>query len=265
MSASHDEADRTRRVELPGEEIGPVPVSISHAEPRWFGVPPPLVLLLLALLALVGAVALFATGSWPYGLILVGVSALIVAGFLEVARRRPDSRLTGYAASSAASAREHAAAALDRLLVRSSAAAEIQRVRNAQAALETDRRTAMLELGEAVHRDNEPAAQAARARLAELDAIEADLHDRLARRLSSAEERIRRSKLSVQQTMVVVPEPYPPPDEGTPPTPAPVPEPGPNPQQPEPYPPPDEGTPPTPAPVPEPSPNPERDSRRPAA
>jgi len=230
MSASHDEADRTRRVELPGEETGPVPVSISHAEPRWFGVTPPLALLLLALIALGAAVALFVTGSWPYGLILVGVSALIVAGFLEVARRRPDSRLTRYAASSVASAREHAAAAVDRLLVRSSAAAEVRRVRNAQAALEADRRTAMLELGEAVHRDDEPAAQAVRRRLAELDAIEVDLHDRLARRLSSAEERIRRSKLSVQETMVRVPEPYPPPDEGTPPTPAPVPEPSPNPK-----------------------------------
>jgi len=87
----------------------------------------------------------------------------------------------------------------------------------------------MLELGEAVHRDDAPAAQAARGRLAELDAIEVDLHDRLAARISSAEERIRRSKLSVQETMVVVPEPYPPPDEGTPPVPAPVPEPSPNP------------------------------------
>ena len=230
MSASHDEADRTRRVELPGEETGPVPVSISHAEPRWFGVTPPLALLLLALIALGAAVALFVTGSWPYGLILVGVSALIFAGFLEAARRRPDSRLTSYAASSVASAREHAAAAVDRLLVRSSAAAEVRRVRNARAALEADRRTAMLELGEAVHRDDEPAAQAVRRRLAELDAIEANLHDRLAQRLSSAEERIRRSKLSVQETMVRVPEPYPPPDEGTPPTPAPVPEPSPNPK-----------------------------------
>jgi len=230
MSASHHEADRTRRVELPGEEIGPVPVSISHAEPRWFGVTPPLALLLLALIAVAAAVALFAAGSWPYGLILVGVAALIVAGFLEVARRRPDSRLTSYAASSAASARERAAAAVDRLLARSSAAAEAQRVRNAQAALEADRRASMLELGEAVHRDDEPAAQAARARLAELDAIEVDLRDRLAARLSSAEERIRRSKLSVQETMVRVPEPYPPPDEGTPPTPAPVPEPSPNPK-----------------------------------
>jgi hypothetical protein len=37
--------------------------------------------------------------------------------------------------------------------------------------------------------------------------------------------------MSVEQTMVVRPEPYPPPDEGDPPTPAPVPEPYPPPEE----------------------------------
>jgi len=230
MSASREEADRTRRVELPSEEVGPVPVSVSHAEPRWFGVPPPLALLLLAAIAFAAAVALFASGSWPYGLILTGVAALLVAAFLEVARRRPGSRLTSYAATSIASARERAAAAVDRLLARSAAAAEARRVRNAQAMLEADRRAALLDLGEAVHREDEAAAEAARTRLGELDAIEAQLHAGLAERLVSAQERIRRSKLSVQRTMVRVPEPYPPPDEGTPPVPVPVPEPSPDPK-----------------------------------
>jgi hypothetical protein len=75
MSTSRDEADRAGRVELPSEEVGPVPVSLSRAEPRWFGVPPPLALLLLAGNAFAVAVALFVTGSWPYGLILIGVAA----------------------------------------------------------------------------------------------------------------------------------------------------------------------------------------------
>jgi hypothetical protein len=213
MSASRDEADRTRRVELPSEEVGPVPVSRSRAEPRWFGVPPPLALLLLAGIAFAVAVDLFVTGSWPYGLILIGVAALLVAGFLEVARRRPGSRLTSDAARSAAVAREHAAAVVDRLVARSSAAAEVQRVRGVQAVLEADRRAALLELGKAVHREDEGAVDAARKRLDELDVIESELQAQLAERLASTQERIRRSKLSVQQTMVRVPEPYPPPDE----------------------------------------------------
>jgi hypothetical protein len=246
MSASRDQADRTQRVELPSEEIGPVPVSIAHAEPRWFGIPPPLALLLLATVSLAIALALFATSHWPYGLILLGLAALLFAAFLEVARRRPESRLTSYAAGSAAAAREHAAAALDRLIARSSAAAESQRIRGAQAVIESDRRAALLRLGEAVHRDDGRSADAARVRLAELEAMEEELRARLAQRLAFAEERIQRSRLSVQRTMVVVPEPYPPPDEGTPPTPAPVPEPSPNPK-------------------PEPEPDPDEDTRRPAA
>jgi hypothetical protein len=230
MSASRDEVDRTRRVELPSEEVGPVPVSISHAEPRWFGVPPPLALLLLAVIAVAVGIVLFAAGSWPYGLILIGVAALLLAAFLEVARRRPDSRFTSAAATSAGAARERAAAAVERLLARSSAAAEVHRVRNLQSVVEDDRRAAMLALGESVHRGDEAAADAAERRLHELDLIETELQASLAERMTSTEQRIRRSKLSVQETMVRVPEPYPPPDEGTPPTPAPVPEPSPNPK-----------------------------------
>ena len=61
MPASRDQADQTRRVPLPPEEMGPVPVSLAHAEPRWFGVPPPLLLLGVAVLSFAIALALFAT------------------------------------------------------------------------------------------------------------------------------------------------------------------------------------------------------------
>jgi hypothetical protein len=68
---------------------------------------------------------------------------------------------------------------------------------------------------------------------------------------TEAGERIRRARLPVQETVMVLPsEPTPPPGEATPPVP---------PQMPEPYPPPDEGTPPTPARIPEPSPDPGTD------
>ena len=71
------------------------------------------------------------------------------------------------------------------------------------------------------------------------------IEDALAEQLAGADERIRRARLPVQETVMVTPNepsaPYPPPDEGNPPQPAEVPEA---------YPPPDEGTPPTPAPDP---------------
>jgi outer membrane biosynthesis protein TonB len=132
--------------------------------------------------------------------------------------------------------------------------AEQQRVRSARAVIHAERRATMLRLGEAVHREDESAAQSARERLAELDQAETELGERLELRLAETDERLRRARLPVQETMIVRPD-----SEAQPPVP---------PQVPEPYPPPDEGTPPTPAPVPEPSPDPkpgEEENRRSAA
>jgi hypothetical protein len=230
MPASRDPADQTRRVQLP-DETGPVPVSLAHAEPRWFGIPPPLLLLGLAVLSFALAVALFAAGSWPFGLILLGLASLLTAAFLEVARRRPDTTFTRASSQAAVGARSWASSRLELVRARSSAVAEAQRVRGARAVIESERRAARLRLGEALQSEDEESAGAARQRLAELDRADAALQPRLEERLALADERIRRVRMSVQETMVVRPEPYPPPDEGNPPTPAPVPEPYPPPEE----------------------------------
>ncbi len=253
MHPSHDPADETVGIQLPPTETGPVPVSIAHAEARWFGVPPPFALLVLVVAAVAAGIALVAGGRWPYGLILLGVAALLGALFLEVARRRPDSRLTRASADAAVGARDHARATVESLIARSSAVAETQRARTARAVIRADRREALLRLGEAAYRDDEVAAHDVRETLSGLDRAEEELEARLEARIAESDARVRSARLSVQQTMLVRPD-----GEATPPVP---------PQIPEPYPPPDEGTPPLPAPVPEPSPNPEpeEDSRRPAA
>jgi hypothetical protein len=216
MSASRDQADETRRVELPEEETGPVPVSIAYAEPRWFGVPPPLALLSLACGSFAVGIVLFAAGHWPYGLILLGITALLLAAFLEIARRRPDSALARVSGRAAVEARDRTTSAFERLRARSTAAAELQRIRSARAIVQSERRALLFRLGEAVHLDDQAAAGAARSRLHELDGLEADLQARLERKLAETEERIRRARLSVQETMLV-----PPGGEGTPPRPEP--------------------------------------------
>jgi hypothetical protein len=261
MRASRSQAEETKLVELP-HETGPVPVTVTRAEVRWFGVPPPLLLAGLAAAAFVAAVAVFAAGPWPYGLLLLGVAALLASVFLEVARRRPDSALRRASAEAAGTARERARAAADSLLARAGAVVDVQRIRTEQAVIESERRAVFLGLGEAVHREDDVEARGFRERLAELDGAEEALRARLAERLAQADERIRRARLAVDQTLLVHPEG----GEGTPPRPVPVPEAYPPPDEgTQPYPPPDEGTPPTPAPVPEPSPDPDEDSRRPAA
>jgi hypothetical protein len=234
-------AGETSRVELPANETGPGPVSMSQVERRMFGVTPPHLLLAVALGSFLFAVLLFASGHWPYGLIVLGLAALLLAAFLELARRRPNTAVT----RASTDVRERAGSVLETWRERAAATAEARRIHSALALLEEDRRKTLLELGEAAHRGDGLAEAGVRARLTELDAREAELRHRLDERLEQAGERIYKARLSVQETMMVTPnepsQPYPPPGEATPPQPAIVPEP---------YPPPDEGTPPAPAPDP---------------
>jgi zinc-ribbon domain len=239
-------AGETVREAVPHEETGPVPVSIQRAEPRWFGVTPPNLLLGVAATAVAVAAILFVTGHWPYGLILLGVGSLLFAAYLEAVRRGPDAPL----ARASVDARERARSSWETLRARQAAAAERRRIQSGLARLEPERREAFHDLGTAAYRHDSGAEAEARAHLERLDAREAELRAELDRTHEDAGERIRLARLPVQKTVVVVPpEPAPPPDEGTPPQPAVVPEP---------YPPPDEGDPPEPARVPEPSPDPEK-------
>jgi hypothetical protein len=212
MPASPDPADQTRRVQLP-DETGPVPVSVAYAETRWFGVPPPILLLSIACFSFVVALVLFAGGSWPGGLVLLGVSALFLAGFLEIARRRPDSSFTRASAGAAVGARSWASSRFELVRAHSSAIAESQRVRGSRSVIESERRMATLRLGEATRSGDDEAAAAARERLEALERAEKALHGRVETRRAQADERIRKVRLSVEQTMVVKPEPNPPPDE----------------------------------------------------
>jgi hypothetical protein len=236
------DAGETVRAEVPLHETGQVPVSYDIAEPRFFGVTPPFLLLGLAVVLFIVAIVLFASGHWPYGLILLGIAALLVAVFLEAARRRPSNGL----GSSTAVARERAHSSVETFRARASATAEARRLRRVLMQIDSDRRALLHDLGAATHFGDTQAQAAIRAQLAELDLHEAHARAELDAVFAFADERIRRAQLPVQETMMVLPgEPTPPPGEANPPQPAVVPEP---------YPPPDEGTPPQPARVPEPGP-----------
>lgn len=233
----------TQIVPVPSEETGPVPISMNRAEPRWFGVTPPALLLGVSAALLLLAIVLFAIGHWPYGLILLGLAALLLAAFMEAARRRPHE----HAARAGSDARERARSKWEEFRARSVAAAEARRIQSQLLIIDTERNRQLGFLGVAAHRHDSTGEAAARSALAELDEREAALQARLEEQLELAGERIRKAKLPVQDTMMVLPsEPSPPPGEATPPQPAVVPEP---------YPPPDEGNPPQPARIPEPSPD----------
>jgi hypothetical protein len=210
-----------------GAQVNKVPVSMQRSEPHWFGIAPPDVVLASAAIAFVIAIILFATGHWPYGLILLGAAALLLAAFLEAARRRPDSGLT----RASVDARERARSSWETLRARQLATVETRRIQSALLLLESDRRSALQDLGTAAHAGDSTAEATVRARLAELDAHETEFRTQLDAALGEADERIRKARLPVQETMMVLPtEPGPPPEEATPPQPARIPEPGPDPK-----------------------------------
>jgi hypothetical protein len=241
------ETGTTVRAELPPDETGQVPVAYAVSEPRYFGLTPALAAASVAVVALAIALVLFATGRWPFALILLGVAVLCFAVFLEVARRKPDSSVSQASARAVWRMRERSAAKLEALAARGRAGTETLLLRRRLAQAHANRRELLTAFGDAVYRGDDAAAERFRADLGAVDAHVHALEHELTAVVVGTRERIAAAQLAVQPTeMVEVPEPYPPPDEGTPPQPVPVPEPYPGP----------EIVPPVPDPVPTPGPEP---------
>jgi len=198
VPASRDKADRTLRVPLPPDETGPVPVRHAHAEVHWFGVPPLRVLLGVSTGSFLVSIVLLATGTWPVGLVMLGVGALLCSAFLEVARRRPDSTLTRMSSD--------AANAFELMRARSRALAATQHQRAERAVIESERRAVRLRLAEALQSEDEAEADALRERLVQLDRAEERLGVVLQERLARTDDRIRRARLSAARTVVVPPD-----------------------------------------------------------
>ena len=221
-------------LDVPADETGQVPVTYERAEPRYYGVTPATLALVLAVVALAVAIALFATGRWPFGLILVGLAVLFGLVYLEAARRKPGGAI-----------RARAGAAADSLATRGRATRRVLGLRRELQRLAVIRTRLLVDLGDAVYRGDQEATETAREQVKELDRAAAEREAEMQTVLADAQERLQQRRLEVQPTQMVevpeepqapgegepgpvrIPEPYPPPDEGSPPQPAIIPEPGP--------------------------------------
>jgi hypothetical protein len=230
--------------DAPAVETVPGPVVHEHVEGRWLGFPARFVVLCLGFATLGAAIGLFATGSWAWGIVMLLLAAILLAALGEATRRSGDVWLER-SSRLAADGRAHAATTAEVWRTRLDAAVNRWRTRSRLDAIAVERGPALQALGDAVWRGDSTAEREARQRLVDLEQEGKRIEDELAERLAGADERIRKARFPVQETVMVTPNepnpPYPPPDEGNPPEPARVPEP---------YPPPDEGTPPAPAPDP---------------
>jgi hypothetical protein len=236
----------TRVQPLPPEETGRVPVERMRAEPRLYGVTPTTLVLVLVAAALTLSIVFFVLGNWPIGLVLIGAALLLLAIFVETARRLPGGRVTRASADALDQFRARANVAADSLATRGRAVRSVVALRRELKRMAALRSRLLFELGEAVYRGDDQASETARGQLEELDRLIASTEAQMQDVVATAQRRIEERRLEVQPTEVaelpdqpepapgvsppepaVIPEPYPPPDEGTPPQPAIIPEPGP--------------------------------------
>jgi hypothetical protein len=235
-------------MEVPPDETGRVPVNYTKAEPHYYGVTPATLVLVLAGAALTLAVVLLATGHWPLGLIVLGVSLLLVLVFVEAARRRPEGLVARSTAEALDGFRARAGVAADSLATRGRAARRLIALRRELQRMGQLRAELLFELGDAVYRGDEQGIETAREQVKELDELVAQRELEVEAVVARAQERLQQRRLEIQPTeMVELPEDPSRPGEGDPTGPVPIPEP---------YPPPDEGSPPQPAIIPEPGPLP---------
>ena len=239
-------AGDTRVEPLPPEETGRVPVERVRAQPRLYGVTPTTLVLVLAAAALTLAIVFFVLGKWPIGLVLLGVALLLLAVFVETARRLPAGRMTRASAEVLDQFRARANVAAGSLATRGRAMRRVLALRRELRRMHALRGQLLFELGDAVYRADDQASETARGQLDELDRLIASTEAQMQEVVATAQRRIEERRLEVQPTEVaelpnqpgpapgvtppepaVIPEPYPPPDEGTPPQPAIIPEPGP--------------------------------------
>jgi len=215
-------SDETAVQEVPPQETGPVPVHVTAAEPRFFGVTPPAAVLALAAASLALAIALLVTGHPVVGGVLLGVALVLALVFASLVRRLPETGVARISAGAASAIRARAGFAVEAVAAHSSARVELFKLRRELTDLVVQRTECARALGEAVYADDHEASESARTRMAELDGLIAAKEEEMEQTAAGAMERIQRAQLQVQPTQIETPEPGPPTPEPYPsPTPGP--------------------------------------------
>jgi len=230
-------SDETAIQELPPDETGQVPVAMTTAEPRFFGVTPPAAVIALAGASLALAILLLLTDHFIFGGVLLVVAGVLFMLFAGLVRRAPETPVARASAGALGAVRARAGFAVETLAAHSSARVELFRLRRELAELLAQRAEFARALGEAVYADDPEATESARSSMAEVDDLISAKEEQMQQTAAGAMERIERAQLQVQPTMIETPEPPTPspepfPSPSEPPAPTPIPEPTPEPSEP---------------------------------
>ena len=149
-------------------------------------------------------IGLFATGSWAWGIVLLLLAVVLLAALGEATRRSADAWVQ-HSSRLAADGRAHAATTAEVWRTRLDTTLSRWRTRSRLDEISHERGPALQALGDAVWRDDAAAERDARQRLADLEQEEKRVEEELAVRLAGADERIRKARLPVQETLMVAP------------------------------------------------------------
>lgn len=190
-------------MEVPADETGPVPVEYAQAERRVYGVPPAPLALLLAVVALAFAVLLLVKGHWPFALLLIGASLLLVLAFLEASKLRPEGAAGRPSTGLVGSLRARTGAAAGSVATRGRAAGQLIAYRRELKQIGSRRSRLLFELGDAVYRGDEQTTKTTREQVKELDELAARKGAEMEEIVAQTRDRLQRRKLEVQPTEIV--------------------------------------------------------------
>jgi hypothetical protein len=189
--------------DVPVDEPGAaVPVTVREAEPQYFGLGAPALVFGVAVVLLVLAVLLLATGHWVAGLLLLAASFLLLPAFLAGVRRWPESAIAQLSLRTADRARDEASVAAEAILTWSRAGREVVRRRKEQFGLRRELDEKLRELGRSVlDADGTTPALTTAARA--LDERLRASEEELAETLAAARRRMRSERAAIASTEVL--------------------------------------------------------------
>ena len=194
-----------RRTDAPPTEQRDVPIDVQQAQPRYFGLAPPILVFSVGAGLLVLGVVLLVTGSVAVGVIAIILAACLLPTFLAGARRWPDTAIARAGISTADRVRDEADVAVTSISTWSRAGRDTVRLRKDQFQLRRDRDAKIRELGVSVYEDDGRADEL-KAAAKELDErIDANERE-LQRTIAGARRRFRKGRAAVVATEVIRPE-----------------------------------------------------------
>ena len=181
------------------------PVHYVRVEPRLFGVLSPLSVLGIALLALLLAVGLLATGAWPYAIVLLLLALAALGFYAGAGPGRTLSLVERVALGSGQRVRGRLRRATMSAANRVSAEAEIMRLNGQLRRLHAVRDGLQYELGGAAYAENGERIETLRGQMAALDRRAVNLGLEIAAARERADERRRSLRLAARGTEVITP------------------------------------------------------------